>query len=89
MKEQSKYLNPYSELDNCESLTVYYIESNSWASSWKVKRVENDVTFTLQRHSMFVLTFSFPPEITNELAVENTMTSDMKGFEELYEHHQE
>lgn len=34
-------------------------------------------------------TFGFPPEITNELAVENGMTADMKGFEELYKQHQE
>ncbi len=34
-------------------------------------------------------TYGFPPEVTKELADENNMTVDMKGFEELFKAHQE
>ena len=34
-------------------------------------------------------TYGFPPEVTKELADENDMTVDMKGFEELFKAHQE
>ena len=34
-------------------------------------------------------TYGFPPEVTKELADENNMTVDMKGFEELFKVHQE
>ena len=34
-------------------------------------------------------TYGFPPEVTKELADENNMTVDMKGFEELFKEHQE
>ena len=34
-------------------------------------------------------TYGFPPEVTKELADENGMTVDLKGFEELFKEHQE
>ena len=34
-------------------------------------------------------TYGFPPEVTKELADENDMTVDLKGFEELFKAHQE
>ena len=34
-------------------------------------------------------TYGFPPEVTKELADENDVTVDMKGFEELFKAHQE
>ena len=34
-------------------------------------------------------TYGFPPEVTKELADENDMTVDLKGFEELFKEHQE
>ncbi len=34
-------------------------------------------------------TYGFPPEVTKELADENEMTVDLKGFEELFKAHQE
>ena len=34
-------------------------------------------------------TYGFPPEVTKELADENGMTVDLKGFEELFKAHQE
>ena len=34
-------------------------------------------------------TYGFPPEVTKELADENNMTVDLKGFEELFKAHQE
>ncbi len=34
-------------------------------------------------------TYGFPPEVTKELAKENDMTVDLKGFEELFKAHQE
>ena len=34
-------------------------------------------------------TYGFPPEVTKELAEENDMTVDLKGFEELFKAHQE
>ena len=34
-------------------------------------------------------TYGFPPEVTKELAEENGMTVDMKGFKELFKAHQE
>jgi alanyl-tRNA synthetase len=34
-------------------------------------------------------TYGFPPEITEELALENGFVIDMKGFEKLYRQHQE
>ena len=34
-------------------------------------------------------TYGFPPEVTKELADENSMTVDLKGFEELFKAHQE
>ncbi len=34
-------------------------------------------------------TYGFPPEVTQELADENGMTVDLKGFEELFKEHQE
>lgn len=46
---------------------------------------------TIDAKTVFTLfdTYGFPPEITEELAVENEMDIDMKGFEELYSQHQE
>ena len=34
-------------------------------------------------------TYGFPPEVTKELADENDMTVDLKGFEQLFKEHQE
>ena len=34
-------------------------------------------------------TYGFPPEVTKELADENGMTVDLKGFEKLFKEHQE
>ena len=34
-------------------------------------------------------TYGFPPEVTKDLAEENDMTVDLKGFEELFKAHQE
>lgn len=34
-------------------------------------------------------TYGFPPEVTKELADENNITVDLKGFEELFKAHQE
>ena len=34
-------------------------------------------------------TYGFPPEVTKELADENGMTVDLKGFEQLFKEHQE
>ena len=34
-------------------------------------------------------TYGFPPEVTKELADENNMTVDLKGFEKLFKEHQE
>ena len=34
-------------------------------------------------------TYGFPPEVTKELADENGMTGDLKGFEKLFKEHQE
>ena len=34
-------------------------------------------------------TYGFPPEVTSELAQENNMTVDMKGFDKLFKAHQE
>ena len=34
-------------------------------------------------------TYGFPPEVTKELAEENNMTVDLKGFEKLFKEHQE
>ena len=34
-------------------------------------------------------TYGFPPEVTKELADENDMTVDLKGFEKLFKEHQE
>ena len=34
-------------------------------------------------------TYGFPPEVTKELADENDMTVDLKGFEQLFKAHQE
>ena len=47
------------------------------------KRLDAKTVFTLFD------TYGFPPEITGELAAENGMDIDMKGFEELYRQHQE
>ena len=46
-------------------------------------QIDADIVFRLYD------TYGFPPEVTKELADENNMTVDLKGFEELFKAHQE
>ena len=57
-------------------------EMNRAKQSGKYK-IEGNVVFKLYD------TYGFPPEVTSELAKENGMTVDMKGFDELFKAHQE
>ncbi len=47
------------------------------------KEIDGKVVFKLYD------TYGFPPEVTKELASENGMTIDQKGFDELFKKHQE
>lgn len=56
-----------------------------------IKEYKTNSLHRIDAKTVFTLfdTYGFPPEITEELAVENEMNIDMKGFEELYKQHQE
>ena len=55
MTEKSRYRRSSSELEDGESLTGDYIERSSRASSWKVKRLENDVSLRYKGTVLLVL----------------------------------
>jgi len=92
----------YPELENNKEVVIYSIveEKNKFLITIyngekkfnkiieESKRVSNSI---IDANTVFQLydTFGFPPEITNELVIENGMTADIKGFEELYKQHQE
>lgn len=94
--------NMYAELEEHREtiLEVLEMEKNKFMVTLEkgerklLKIIEEYKTNSLHRidaKAVFTLfdTFGFPPEITEELAAENEMNIDMKGFEELYRRHQE
>ena len=92
----------YSELDGQEEYIIKNLieEKNKFVQTlekgekqfYKALEVcRKEGRSTLDAKTVFTLydTFGFPPEITAELASENSITIDYAGFEELYKQHQE
>ena len=57
----------------------------------EIKKMQETGRKTISGEIVFRLydTYGFPPEVTNELAVENGYEADLKEFDKLFEKHQE
>ena len=57
----------------------------------EIKKMQETGSKTISGEIVFRLydTYGFPPEVTNELAVENGYEADLKEFDKLFEKHQE